>query len=313
MNPISTPRKSDVVTRIAPEHLQGFGIVTSCRDIWAYRSTLMLLTRRQIRLRYKNSVIGLAWSVLFPLAQTAIMTILVKYILGSGPPNASAFILCALLPWTFFATAVLDSAASVLGQTDMLRKVYMPREILPLATILANLVHMLMGIVVFLIYRYGLTTVLSSWPGAPPVDVAFLPLVILIELGIVIGVSFVVCAWTTFYEDVKYIAQICLNAMYFLMPILFFAENIYYSERIPEGLRKIIYDFYLLFPMTWVITAFKQMFFHKQNIAPVGHVPILSAPLDYRIMAGSAVVSVFVALGGIAYFNKVKWKFTERP
>jgi len=298
---------------ISPTPAPGWGIVSTIKEVYAYRAMLRMLVIRSLRLRYKNSSIGVLWSLIMPLMQVLVLWVVVGFVLNTGPSNMSAYMLCAYLPWNFFQTSLLDSSSSVLTYMDIVEKVYLPRELLVFATILANAVHFVMALIVFLAYRYLITSFIFGWPGMPPTEIFLLPVVFLIEAAFVTGLSLILCAWTTFYEDVKYILMVTLNLVFYFMPVLYFAENIRYAERIPLHLRTLAYHVYLLLPMTWIVMAFKQMFFKIANIAPRGHVPIISAPFDYRLLAYSALISLVVLIAGMAYFNRMKWKFTERP
>lgn len=255
----------------------------------------------------------MVWSLILPLIQVLVLTLVVGFIMGSGPANLSAYMLCAFLPWNLFQTSLLDASSSVLEYMNIIQKVYIPRELLVFTSIIANSIHFFLALAVFIVYRYGLTTVLFGWPGLPPKEVFLLPVVYTVEVGMIAGIGLILCAWTTFYEDIKYVAQVLLNLFFYLVPVLYFAENIMYSQQIPKPLRSIAYHAYLLVPMTWIVTAFKQMFFRRANIASRGAIPIMSAPFDYRFLAISATLSVCIFVFGLAYFNKMKWKFTERP
>ncbi|MGQ9902620.1 MAG: ABC transporter permease, partial [Fimbriimonadales bacterium] len=103
------------------------------RELWAYRELLGTLVVRELRVRYKNSVLGFFWSLLNPLATVLVMTIVFKYVMGMRIANYSAYILAAYLPWTFFQFALLDSSQTILVYMQVIRKIYFPRVLLPLA------------------------------------------------------------------------------------------------------------------------------------------------------------------------------------
>jgi len=290
------------------------GLIEEARELWRYRFLIRALAERELRIRYKNSVLGIFWSMLGPLFQVLVMTIAVGYILNSGPSNLSSYMLCAFLPWTFFQSAVLDASTSVLSQLPLLKKVYFPREIPLLATICANCVHFCMSLLVFFIYRWLITPFIFGAPGPPPREILLLPVIILIQFCLTAGVAFFVCAWNVFYEDVKFLVTMSLQFLFYLLPILYFSENIFYSGRITDPvLRSWAYHLYLINPLAWVVTAYKQIFFQRQAISPRGAPIIMSAPFDYRYMAIAALISFVIFITGYMYFNSRKWKFTERP
>jgi ABC-type polysaccharide/polyol phosphate export permease len=179
---------------------------------------------------------------------------------------------------------------------------------------LSNLVHFAMALVVFLFFRYVITTAFYGWPGLPPVALLWFPVVLIILVALTLGITFFLCAWTTFYEDVKYLVSTGLTLLMYLLPIMYFAENIRYSSRVPANWRSLIYHVYLLNPMAWLVTAFKQMFFAPQTISARGALASFrSAPFDWRYCAITGVVSIILLIAGYVHFNDMKWKFTERP
>ncbi len=283
------------------------------RELLRYRELIGILVRREIRLRYKNTAWGFVWSIVPLVLQVIVLTVVVKFIFQTGPQALSAYILCAYIPWNFLQNSLLDSSSSVLGQYGLLKKVYFPREILPIATVLGNGVHLLLALGVFLIYRYVVTTCLFGWPGPPPLEILWLPVVLLITLLLALGLGFFLAAWNVFHEDVKFIAQSVLNLAFFAMPIAWFTEMIFYSARIPPALRHPLTILYNANPASWLISAYRQVLLGPANISPDPHVRVMTAPFDYRYFALAALTSSVVALAGYGYFNRRKWQFVERP
>jgi len=137
---------------VSDTSLQRTAWPTNSKKLFKYRYLLSQLVVRDIKVRYKNSFLGFFWSLANPLLQVATMTIVIKYILRVPISNYSAYLLAAYLPWLFFQTALLDSSQVVLVHRDLLRKVYFPREVLPLSVVAANLVHFMLAFVVFFAY-----------------------------------------------------------------------------------------------------------------------------------------------------------------
>lgn len=309
---------------IAPPSEQNMGIIPQLRELWNYRFLLKTLVLRELRIRYKNSSLGIVWSMMNPLVQVFALTVVFGYILHAGPPNLSAYIFCAFLPWTFFQQSVLDSASSIQSYTYMLKKVFFPREILPLVAVCANFVHFLIALAIFILYRYLVTPVIFGhftrhgfhfgWPGWPPIEVLWLPVIVLMEFLFISGIAFVVSALNVFYEDVKFIVQAGLNILIYFLPIMYFFENISHASRIPFKAQWWIVHYYLLNPLSWVVIAFKQIFFRRAVISPRGVHPFLySLPLDYRYFVINAATCLLVFIAGYAFFNSRKWRFAERP
>ena len=301
-----------IVIRARPGSL---GLVEEARELWRYKHLVRTLVERDLRVRYKNSVLGIAWTMVNPLVQVFVLTVAISFILGAGPHNLSAYIFCATIPWTFFQTSILDSSTSVLAKLGLLKKVYFPREIPLIATVCQNFVQFLISLGIFIVYRFVFIPLVFGGNVAPPPALLWLPVVIVILFLLTLGTAFFVATLNVFYEDVKFILTLTMGFLFYLLPIIYFAENIRYAARIHSASgRWWAYHLYLANPMAWIITAFKQMFF---GVAVISNAdapqPIYSAPFDWRYLLVTAVTSVAVCLGGYAFFNSRKWKFTERP
>ncbi len=172
-----------------------------------------------------------------PLIQVFVLTVAIGYILGSGPKNLSAYIFCATIPWTFFQTAIMDSSTSVLTKLPLLKKVYFPREIPLIATVCQNFVQFLISLGDFHGLPLGLDAAAVSWATWPPIQILLLPWLIAILFLLTLGTAFFVATANVFYEDVKFILNIVMGFLFYLLPIIYFAENIFFSPRIPPSLR----------------------------------------------------------------------------
>src|SRR5688572_880007 len=122
------------------------------KELWKFRELLVSMIQRELKIRYKNSFLGFFWSLINPLITVLVMTLVFKGIMANTTPNFSSYILAAYLPFMFFQLAVLDSAQSVLGALPLVRKIYFPREILPLSLIIGNFIHLLLALLVFFLY-----------------------------------------------------------------------------------------------------------------------------------------------------------------
>jgi lipopolysaccharide transport system permease protein len=296
---------------IIKAHERQPSIMDELRELWQYRALIGVMVRRELRVRYKDSLLGVGWSMAAPLSQVLILTFAIRYVLQAGPENMSAYILCAFLPWTFFQQSILDASTAVVTQVPLLKKVYFPREIPVIAMVCANFVHLLYALLVFVVYRWGLTTLWAGWPGLPPIQILWLPVVILIEFMLILGLSLFISAWNIFYDDIKFIVNMILNAAFYLTPIIYFAEYLLYAPALAK--HPILYHLYLADPLNWVVTAFRQVFFNVAVISPPGHPKLQSAPFDWRYCLISLVISAIICVAGYRYFNAHKWKFTEKP
>lgn len=268
------------------------------------------MVSRELRVRYKNSVLGIFWSFLNPLLQVLTMTFVFGTILREGVPNFSAYIFAAYLPFTFFQFSVLDSAQSVLASLPLVKKIYFPREILPLASILANFLHLLLGFAVFFVFLFVIY--LRDRRMIPfQATTIYLPILLLISLMLSIGLGLIVSALNTFYEDVKYIVNMIMYLMVFLCPIMYLAESVAGTNANARS-GYLLYKLYNLNPMAALATAYRKIL-----LAPV---PVRVSrgiqeplPLDWTYVGIAALTSFVLMIGGYALFNRFKWRFVERP
>lgn len=280
------------------------------KELWRFRELLFAMVERELRIRYKNSVLGFFWSLLNPLITVLVMTVVFKYVMNNNTPNFSAYILAAYLPFLFFQLTLLDSSQSVLSALPVVRKVYFPREILPLASIVSNFVHFLLALVVFFVY---LLVVFLLDPRISPFTwrVLLLPVLLVINLALATGLSLIVSALNTFYEDVKYIVSVLMYLLFFLCPIMYFTETVKYSGGL-GGHNDLVYTIYNLNPLAMLCTAYRKVLLPPQEVQ-VGERFYPALPLDWTLFGITAGVSIALLIGGYAVFNRMKWRFVERP
>ncbi len=282
------------------------------KELWRFRELLFTLVERDLRIRYKNSYLGFFWSLLNPILMMGVMTLVFKYAFDNPMPNFSAYFLAAYLPFMFFQMALLDSAQSVVGALPIIRKVYFPREVLPLAGIASNFIHFMLALVVFFIFLIQLwlrhrDASVFSW------NMLYLPILLIINICLVTGVGLIVSALNTFYEDVKYLVSFALYIGYFVCPVMYFSENIYYSNNLEKaGIRDIVYFIYHLNPLAMLCNAYRKVLLAPINVY-VNGVERAPVELDWGLLAITGIVSVCILVYGYQLFNKLKWKFVERP
>lgn len=282
-------------------------------ELWRYRELLWTFVLRELRIRYKNSLLGFFWSVLNPLITVLVMTLVFKYVLGQKVDNYSAYVLAAYLPYMFFQLSLLDSAQSVLSQITLLKKIYFPREILPIGSVFANFIHFILAMCVFFVY------LLFIWllnPGDCPFrgTVVLLPVIMLLQLMLTLGVSLFISALNTFYEDVKYLVSVMLYLLLFLCPIMYFSEQVRYASSIPVEQQQTVYVLYHLNPVAMLMTGYRKIMLDPQGVPLPGKLAHADPlPLDWGLLGVCAMVCVLTLIGGYAYFNKKKWQFVERP
>jgi len=255
------------------------------RELWKYRELLYFLTWRDILVRYKQAVIGVAWAVLQPLLTMVVFTVVFNRVLGVQSPSSSVpyavFSYSGLLPWTFFAGALSRSGVSLVGNQGLLTKVYFPRLVIPFSAVLAGLVDLGVSFVVLL----GL---MAAYGIAPTWHVVFLPFFVLLAIAASLAVSLWLSALNVLYRDVQYVIPFLVQLWMFLSPV------IYPIDSIPAGpLRAAFW----LNPMTGVIGGFRWALLGQQF--PGGY-----------IWLPTAVVFVLL-IGGLFYFKRMERVFAD--
>ena len=185
------------------------------RELWRYRDLIRNLVVRDLKARYKNSVLGIAWSWVNPLLMMMVFTIVFKFLYGRADlPDYHVFILCGLLPWNFFSASVTGATTSIISNASLVKKVYFPREVLPISIVLSNLVNFLIALPVFF--------ALALASGVPVTSaVLLLPLPILVQVAFCIGLALILATLDVFYRDTQVIMEVLLLAWFFVTPIFY--------------------------------------------------------------------------------------------
>jgi lipopolysaccharide transport system permease protein len=217
-------------------------VALGLRDVWEYRELLWLLALRDIKVRYKQTVLGVGWAVLQPVATALIFTVVFGRLarLPSDGVPYPVFALTGLVPWTFFATAVASTAVSLVGNTNLISKVYFPRLCVPIATVLAAFVDLLVATVV-LFGAMGLYGVYGGWRMLFAVPFA------LLAFGAALGVGLWLSAIASRYRDVRYVVPFLLQFWLFATPVA------YAASLLPQAWR----PFVALNPMVGVVEGFR--------------------------------------------------------
>ncbi len=188
------------------------GLIADAREIWSYRSLLYMLVVRDIKSRYRNSVLGVLWSFLQPLGMMLVMTLVSGVVNASTRPNWHIYVLSGLLAWNFFSASVVSGAGSVIANAALVKKIYFPRAVLPLSTVLSSLVNFVLALPVFLavalVSGHRLTDALL-----------LLPVVIVIQTVFSAGIAFFLATLNVYYRDTQFILELGMLALFFLTPI----------------------------------------------------------------------------------------------
>ena len=198
-------------------------------ELWSFRYLLLNLIIRDLKVRYKNSVLGIFWSLLNPLLMMAVFWVVFSVLLANGVDYYAVFLLVALLPWNFFGHSLVAGTGSITSNSAVIRKVYFPRELLPLSTIVSNLINFLLAFIVLIAMLYisgiGLTR-----------HALWIPLILVTQIIFVTGLSLLLGALHVHYRDVMMLLDVGVLAWFFLTPVFYPFEWLTQSTRTVLGL-----------------------------------------------------------------------------
>ena len=252
------------------------------RELWAYRELLWVLTSRDIKVRYKQTVLGAGWAILRPFITMVIFSVVFGQLArmpSDGYPYP-VFVYAALLPWTFFAAAIGTSGGSLVGSSHLVSKVYFPRLIIPLSSVGAGLVDLLIstGILLLMMLYYGVGW---SW------NLLAAPLLLLFVVFAALGVGTLLSALTVAYRDFTHLTPFMVQIWMYITPVIFPVS------LVPERWQWLLY----LNPMTGLVEGFRAAFLGK--------------PFDLTGLGISFAIAIAVFLVGVAYFEKVERRFAD--
>ena len=262
------------------------------KELYDYREMIISLVRKDLRGRYKGSVLGFLWTFINPLLQLVVYTLVFSIIMRAGYDQYYLFLFVALVPWMFFASSVQDGSISILREKDMVKKIYFPREVLPISTVTSGFINMLLTFVVIF------AVLLVSGNGINPISLLCLPVVMIVEYILCLGFALIVSSLTVYFRDLQYILGIIVMAMQYLTPVMFGSEKV---ESAVQGMSVgpvILFVYNNLNPMTPIIQIYRQILYYKQ-------VPDLTTLISALLMG-----IVFILLGELL-FKKLQKGFAE--
>jgi lipopolysaccharide transport system permease protein len=254
------------------------------RDLWRYRELLYFLAWRDILIRYKQTVIGILWAVLRPLLTMVVLTIVFgKFAkLPSGNVPYPIFVFAGLLPWQFFATAFTEAGNSLLGNANLISKVYFPRLIVPASSVITSMVDFLASFCLFVVlmawYRY-----LPDW------RIIALPALVALVFATAMGMGLWLCALSVKYRDFRYVTPFLVQFGTYISPVGF-------SSHLVPAKWKFVYG---LNPMVGIIDGFRWALLRGDP------------PLDPVHMIGMVATITLLLASGLWYFRKVERTFAD--
>lgn len=251
------------------------------KGLYEYRELLKTSIKKDIRGRYKNSILGVFWSFLNPLLQLAVYAIVFPLIMKSDIPNYTVFVCCGLIPWTFFSTAISRTSFVMVENGNIIKKVFFPREILPISIVTSELVNFFISTIIILAFviAYGMG---FTW------YIVFYPVILIVQYILLIGISLLVSSLTVYFRDLQHFIGILLQLLFYATPI------VYGMDIIPVSFQWIL----KLNPMSYIIDGYRSIFYYQRMPDLVG-LGIVFA------------ISIVLCIVGYFIFNKLQKRFAE--
>lgn len=249
-------------------------------NYFRYKDVFWQLTYREVKARYKQSILGFAWALLVPLLNLLVLSIVFSNLfkVPTGGLPYPIFLFVALVPWTFFANSIMASTGSIISNASLVTKIFLPRELFPVSVIASKIIDLMLTSVIlicFLIY-FGIGINLN---------LIFLPVILFTQLLLMLGISFILSATNVYFRDIENIQPVFLTIWLYLTPV------IYSPQLIPDNLKWL----FMLNPMTGIINAYRASILFSEN------------PLTPEFLY-SVIISVFVFFLGLVYFrNRSKY------
>jgi len=262
-------------------------MLANLRRLVRYRGLIQTLVTRELKARYRASVLGFLWSFINPLLLLTVYTIVFTVVLpgfrGNDVEPYALFLFCGLLPWTWFSSALLESSDSLIAGGNLIKKVLFPAEILPIVAVLSNMFHFFFALPVLALFLAFYARPLQL------TELAWFPVVVVIQLTLTLGIGLMLSALTVHFRDLRDLLGNLLTLWFFSTPI------IYPMAMVPSG-GKVIMD---LNPVAHLAISYQEILFYD---GPFGH---------WRWLLALGVFSVVTLLVGYALFDRLRDSFAE--
>ena len=251
--------------------------------MWKYRELVYILSWRDIKIRYKQTVMGASWGIIRPLVTTIIFTVVFNRIAHLQNPSAAPYILmvsAGMLPWQFFATALGETSNSVIGNAGLITKVYFPRLIIPLSSVFTSLVDFAVAFIIIIVMMIWFQF-LPGW------QIVFLPLLIILLVACALGVGLYLTALNVKYRDFRHLIPFVIQIGLYVTPVAFSSKSIPANWRI----------WYSLNPMAGIVDGFRWS--------------LLNDTLYWPGLLISIMITIILLFNGIRFFRKMELSFVD--
>jgi ABC-type polysaccharide/polyol phosphate export permease len=260
-------------------------VFENLRQLPRYRGLIQSLVSRELKARYRGSVLGFFWSFANPLLLLLVYTFVFSYVMRppEGIHDYALFLFCGLLPWTWFQTSLVESSGILISGGNLIKKVMFPAEILPIVTVLSNLVHFLFGLIILVVFLIYFQAPLQ------PLELLWFPVVVVVQLVLTLGFALILSALTVHFRDIKDILGNVMTLWFFATPIIYSWKNP------PPQIRR----FLNANPVTHLAVSYQEILYFD---GPFGHWKWLLA-----LGVGSFVLFLF----GYFLFDRLRDSFAE--
>lgn len=252
------------------------------KNLYDYRELLKTSVKKEVRSKYKNSFLGVLWSFLNPLLQIIVYAIIFSLILKNKQDNYAIFLCAGLIPWTYFSISINKSAFTIIENGNIIKKVYFPREIIPISVVTAETINFLISTLIILGFVIFGGIGISKY-------ILYYPLVLIAQYLVILAISFIISSICVYFRDLQHFIGIILQLLFYATPI------VYSQDSIPPEYQWIFkYN-----PMTYIVNAYRNIFYYKTAI-------------DLK----SIILLIIIAIGGCVcgywIFSKLQKGFAEQ-
>ena len=251
------------------------------KKLYDYREMLKTSIKKDIGGKYKNSFLGVLWSFVNPLLQIIVYAIIFPLIMKNDIPNYVVFMVCGLIPWNYFSSVINRSSFTMIENGNIIKKVYFPREILPISVVTSETVTFLISSILILLFTFGYGLEIT-------INIIFYPLVLLVQYIMLLGISLIVSSVTVYFRDLQHFIGVLLQLFFYATPI------VYAVDVIPVNFQWIL----KFNPMTYIIEGYRDIFWGQTS-------PDISTLLI--VLA----IGIVLCIVGYLIFNKLQKRFAE--
>jgi len=265
------------------------------RELWAYRELIRNLVERDLKVRYKNSALGIAWSWLNPLLQMLVLTVVFTVMAGNTKqPAYHVSVLIGILAWNFFSASVVGATGSIVNNAHLIKKAYFPRVALPVSIVISNMINFVIALPAFfaLAWLSGVPLSGQAWL------VIWLPVVLLAQVVFTIGIGLILSTVNVFYRDTQIIMEVVMLAWFFVTPIFYSIETVPKTATLLGATLDLQRLVFILNPMASIISSYRDVLYYGRFIAP-----------DFFLRTVVTIVAVLIV--GYAVFDRYARRFAE--